>query len=260
MDKSWLIVIPLVVLMLLLIPTMIAPDEMPTTTEIEETETMQIDDPTESVSDDITTPEEMYPTQSAENGQPEEPPAPTDSNGFIDGNAGCGEAMEFSEKYDQIKPPISETRRIAVIVDGVLGHEDIERGRNDCKVDIQTGEGVHVNRINGLYYIPVNDSVIRRVGSSYVAGNEALEYFFVDDDYVFTLELELLDITVQYIDMKYANVTPADLDLYFEKELYFDLKNVTSVRLEVSDCDTKEVRCFIIGPDGETEVFPSEQP
>lgn len=259
MDKSWLIVIPLVLLMLLLIPSMIIPNETPMTANTEDTETAEFDLTTESISGTMTL-EQTDPTQPAEMFQPNESTAPTDSNGFIDGNAGCGEAMAFSEKYDEIKPPISETRRIAVIVDGVLGHEDIERERNDCKVDIQTGEGVHINRINGLYYIPVSDSVIRRVGTTYVAGNEALKYFFVDDDYVFTLELELLDITVQYIDMKYANVTPVDLDSYFEKELFFDLQNVTAVRLEVSDCDTKEVRCFVIGPEGETEVFPSEQP
>ena len=253
MDKSWLIIIPLVLLMVLLIPSMIVPNENnpPESTvgteqaelcnTMESIDETRIEDFTDGTDPEVTT-------------EPDETADQTENIGFIDGNAGCGEVLAFQDRYTIVKPPISDYRRIDVIVDGVLGHEDILYEYNDCSVDIQTADGVHVHRLNGMFYIPESDTVVRKVSGTYVAGDEAVKYHMYDGDYVFTLNLELIDITVAYVNQKYANATR------FEKVLFYDLENVTSVRLEVSNYNSQEVRCFVIGPEGETEVFPSELP
>lgn len=160
--------------------------------------------------------------------------------------AGSGNPDDFFDKYTVVKPPVSSDERITVFVDGVDSFWNVLNS-----TVIHTTEGVPVIRHKDKLYILEGDTVARQVATIWEAGDEAVEYHLLDGDYVFTLNMELVDITVKY---GYINST------YSAGLRYYDLKNVSSVRLEVSHFATKEVRCFVIGPEGETEIFPVEQP
>ena len=168
----------------------------------------------------------------------------------------CGEAaMAFHAQYTIEDPPMSHNRRTSVIVESVAGYGDImHENTSNSIIEIHTSEGVLVNRFARLLYVFKSDTVVTRLGRIHIAGNDAIEYYMRDGDYVFTLETDLISIKVQYVNMKYTNNTMV------EKELYYNLENVSSVRLEVSNYITQEVRCFVITEEGETEIFPEEQP
>lgn len=178
----------------------------------------------------------------------------TEVNGYSDEYPGSGEeAMDFHDQYTIEDPPMSGNWRISVIVDAVEDYYDMLHS-SDCVIDIRTSEDMPVNRFSRLLYLPKSDTVVTRVGRIYNTGDNAANFYMYDNDYVFTVNMELVSIKVQYISQRYANNTIT------EKELYFNLENASSVRLEVSNFLSKEVHCFVIGPEGETEVFPSELP
>lgn len=120
-----------------------------------------------------------------------------------------------------------DNKRITVIADGVDGFWDILNS-----TVIQTSDGVMVVRDENKLYVEENDGTRTEVGTIWQAGGEAVKFFMRDGEYSFTFSTNLDNIVVEYSDSG-----------YYERVLEYDLSNVSSVNLEVSDYDTKEVSC-----------------
>lgn len=186
------------------------------------------------------------------------------------------EGKAFDDQYWIVAPPQSENgRQISVSIFAAFGWEDwmnwedlenafpryfddLDDDDRKWKIDIQTAEGKPVTRVrvhevmfDGLYILD-SDSFARRCGWIMSAGaelGEAINVGLKNEDYVFTVEMELIAIWVRYSENSITT-----------KRLVYNFENVSSVRLEVSNIDSKEVRCFIITETGEIEVFPQGQP
>lgn len=222
MKKLWLFILPLLLLVFLIVPSVSTDGENQTTEGTQETgdSTVRTDESTIQTDENETIEDEEY--------------------------AGSGSYDEFFEKYTIVYPPVSSDKRIRVVVDGVGGLSDVVNA-----VVFYTTEGDQVIRHKNKVYILEEDSIAREIGTIWAMGDDAAEYSLHDGDYVFTLDMDLVDITVDY---GYIN------SAYSAGLRYFEFEDSNSVRLEVSHFASKEVRCFVIGPEGKTEVFPVEQP